>query len=101
MARPVNEKARAAARALAEAGMDTAGIVEQLAADGVTVSRRQVQRWCGGLLGGGGARPLDVDTDAVAAARGDGASWREVERRTGVSRDTARRRMASGDAPPG
>ena len=104
--RKPNQEARAHARELAANGTGTAQIVEQLAAAGVTVTRRQVQRWCDGLLPGPGAQPLHVDRQAVAAARADGASWREVERRTGIKRDTARRRAAApgtedGAPPPG
>jgi hypothetical protein len=90
-----NEAARAQARELAAAGAGTAQITSALADGGVTVTRRQVQRWCAGLLPGPGARPAEVDQQAVAGARADGASWREVERRTGVKRDTARRRAGS------
>lgn len=99
MARTANTEARDAARKLAESGTGTAEIVERLAASGVTVTRRQVQRWCEGLLDGPGARPADVDMEAVAAARAAGASWREVEARTGVKRDTARRHAAGVSDP--
>lgn len=50
MARTVNAEARAAARVLAASGMGTAEIARRLAASGITVSQRQVRRWCEGLL---------------------------------------------------
>lgn len=92
MARTANDAARATARALAARGMGTRQIVEELTADGVTVSQRQVRRWCEGLLPSApGPRPRDVDVQAVDAAREDGATWREVEDLTGVPKSTAHR----------
>lgn len=85
--RPANDEARATARALAASGKSTAQIAEQLG-----TNPRQVRRWCEGLLPSRpGPRPRAVDVQAVEAAREDGASWREVERLTGVPRSTAHR----------
>jgi hypothetical protein len=98
MPRTANAEARATARALAApengSAMTAPQIREHLAATGVDVSVRTVERWCDGLLGGPGPRPA-VDAAPFADAVASGLSLREAEKQTGVSRRTAARKAAA------
>jgi hypothetical protein len=99
MPRTANAEARATARALAAPGDGSPGLTapqirEHLAASGIDVSVRTVERWCDGLLGGPGPRPA-VDAAPFADAVAAGLSLREAEKQTGVSRRTAARKAAA------
>jgi DNA invertase Pin-like site-specific DNA recombinase len=86
--RPRDQDAIDRARQLRADGKSDADIAAALGR-----SRQTVTRWLG--PGRRKGRPsADVDTAAVAEARAGGASWREVERLTGASTRTARRRIA-------
>jgi hypothetical protein len=91
--RPANAEARALARALAAPEDGTQPLATAQIAARLGASQRQVRRWCEGLLGGPGPRPA-VDAVPFAEAVAAGASQRQAEKETGVSRRTAGRRAA-------
>lgn len=69
--------------------LDDAAIASRLG-----VARTTVTRWLGPARPPG--RPPASVGQAVSDARADGASWREVEQRTGVPKSTAHRRGGAG-----
>jgi DNA invertase Pin-like site-specific DNA recombinase len=82
------ERAAEAARLLA-AGKTTREAAAELGVNQSTVSRN-----AGGAASPPG-RPLrEVDEDQLRSLRAEGLSWREIERRTGVPKSVAQRRLS-------
>jgi DNA-binding IclR family transcriptional regulator len=92
MARPGNPL-REVARALVAPPGGSGGLRRSEVAAKLGVPLTTVHNWCKGLpLAPPGNRPRPVDLDAIREAREAGATWREVEQLTGVSKSVAHAR---------
>jgi transposase len=80
-------------RAAEAARLLAAGKTTREAAAELGVNQSTVSRSAGGAVPLG-RRPRVVDEDRLRALRAEGLSWREIERRTGVPKSVAQRRLS-------
>jgi DNA invertase Pin-like site-specific DNA recombinase len=82
-------------RAAAVVRLLASGMTQRQAAAGLGVNQSTVSRLAGDAASPPGRPPAEVDVEHLRALRAEGVSWREIERRTGVKKSVAQRKLSA------